>query len=148
MKRILNSSSILILKKPDYAYSSSEASHRSMSHPPGPSVLPSSALGQLGGEEPGSTRQRRRRPQGTRRQNKLRVRRETLPSISETRPSMVPQIEQAINLPFVASNSPSYGGRLDESSYGQPHPYLPSSNRSVLRYQMVWSCVTMLIVCL
>ena len=136
MKRISNSLPLLVLNKADYAYSSSEASHRSMSHPPGPSVLPSSASGQLRGGEPGSTRQRGRRPQGTRRQNKLRVRRETLPSISETRPSMAPQLDQAINLPFVASNSPSYGGRLDESSYGQPHPYLPSSNRSVLRYRI------------
>lgn len=132
----------LLLSQADYAYSGSEASHRSMSHPPGPSVLPNSALGQLRGEEPEITRQRRRRPQGSRRQNKLRVRRGTLPSISETRSSMAPELNQSINLPFAASTSPSYGvgGRNQDASYGQGQAYLPSSTRYIALLPWVSSC--------
>ena len=120
-----------VLSGPDYPYASSGGSQRSMSHPPGPSVLPSSALGQLRGVDPETTRPRRRQSQGSRRQNKLRVRRETLPSISETRSSMASELDQSIDLSFAASTSSNYGVGGHEPSYGHDTGYLPSSHRWV-----------------
>ncbi|CAF9907083.1 MAG: hypothetical protein HETSPECPRED_007035 [Heterodermia speciosa] len=101
---------------PAYSYSGAEATpHRSMSGSSGPAILPSSVP-----SERGMVRQRRREPH-SRRSNKLRVRREALPSIPEARPSVAPDMSQSID--FVVASTTA-------SPYSLPGTYDPHNNRT------------------
>ena len=88
-------------------YTSEASLSRSMSGPPGPSILPSSAYGGFRDAEREVARQRRRNIHESRRQSKLLMRRAMLPSTPGIRPSEVDYLSGSIDS-FVAHSGSSY----------------------------------------
>ncbi|KAL6714513.1 hypothetical protein ACLMJK_007938 [Lecanora helva] len=96
-------------------YTTEASLSRSMSGPPGPSILPSSAYGGFRDAEREVARQRRRNVYESRRQSKLLMRRTMLPSTPGIRPSEVEILSGPIDS-SVAQSSASYDSH---SAYGR-----------------------------